>query len=73
MIYKVVDGKAREITDIKYVEPDGHVRQITARYYIEPETRTARLVWEWMTGFIFTKNGNAIVTKSGSVVKCKNQ
>lgn len=35
--------------------------------------RLSRLAWEWITAFIFTKDGYGIKTSDGYIVKCKDQ
>ena len=32
-----------------------------------------KLVWEAINGFIFTKNGRALMTKSGRMIKTKSR
>lgn len=32
-----------------------------------------RTVWELIRGFIFTSSGSSLLSKNGSVLKCKNQ
>ena len=32
-----------------------------------------RTVWELIRGFIFTSSGSSLLSKDGSVLKCKNQ
>ena len=69
-IKKVINGGVRDVADIKYVK-EGNVRQVArVVYFVGGKLLT---VWEWITGYIFSKDGYALMTKDEFVVKCKDQ
>lgn len=52
-------------------------REITERYYNKVPLRAVynmgKLIWEAITGFIFSKDGFALFSKDGFTLKCKDQ
>lgn len=57
----------KDISGIHYTDKDGNYREITAVYHRDS------LVWELMRGFLFSKEGYALMSKDGFILKAKDQ
>lgn len=64
------NGKPSELIDEKILK-DGNLRQVVTSYILKGGV--LKLVWEWITAFIFTSDGFGIQTKDGYIIKCKDQ
>lgn len=66
----------RSVGDMYHINTQMAVHPVVARYKLTvteaadgTEDVVPRLVWERVTGYIFTLQGNALKTASGSIVK----
>lgn len=63
MIFK----NEKEIEYIHHVDKHGVVRDITYVY------KQGKKIWELIIGFLFTKDGYALMSKDGYMLKAKDQ
>lgn len=63
--------EARDISERLIVVGNG-ARNVVTRYYVTTRN-VAVIVWDWITAFLFTKDGFGIQTKDGYIIKCKDQ
>lgn len=65
-------GKRSLVADFIYCDKEHKAHQVTRKMYVTSDRRVM-IIWDYITGFVFTRNGYAVATKGNQMIKCKNQ